>query len=105
MQQEMEAVIAVAGAGPFALAPLDRSLQRLVGRARGEIEQRRRAAIERGAADLLRRRTQEILVAPRERDRRTAMNVRIDAAWDHDLPGRVDDPRGADRRKAPRRAD
>ena len=31
--------------------------------------------------------------------------MRIDAAGNDDLPGRVDDPRRADRRKAARRAD
>ena len=33
------------------------------------------------------------------------MDMRIDAARDHDLPGRIDDPPGADRGEAARRAD
>src|SRR5215831_957147 len=28
------------------------------------------------------------------------MDMRIDAAWHHDLPGRIDDPRSADVREA-----
>ena len=99
VQQQVKAVVAIAGAGPFALAQLDRLLQRLIRRARGEIEQGGRAAMERGAADLLRRRAQQILVAAGERDRRAAMDVRIDAARHDDLPGGVDDPRRADLRR------
>jgi hypothetical protein len=56
MQQEVKAVITITGAGPFALPPLDRLMQWLIGRAGGEIEQGRRAAIKCGAADLLGRR-------------------------------------------------
>jgi hypothetical protein len=52
-QHQVEAVIAIAGAGPFALSCLDRGLQRHLGEAQGEIEERRRAAVERGTADLL----------------------------------------------------
>src|SRR5215467_12708490 len=105
VQQEMEAVIAIACAGPFPLTALDRSLQRLVGRAGGEIEQGRRAAVEGGAADLLRRRAQQIFVAARKRYRRTAMDVRIDPARDDDLTRGVDDAGSADRRQAPRTSD
>src|ERR1700746_2002998 len=97
----MEPVIAVAGARPFALAQLDRLLQWLVrGTGRG-IEQGGRAAMESGAADLLRRRAQEILVAAGEGDRRAAMDVWVDPSGHHDLPGRVDNPRGTIVRAAP----
>src|SRR5690348_8742415 len=101
----MESVVAVAGAGPFATPPLDRLLQRLVRRAGHKIEQRGCAAVEGGAADLLRRRAQKIFVAAGERDRRAAMDVRIDPARHHDLPSRIDDPYSADSREAPGRSD
>jgi hypothetical protein len=104
-QQQVKTVVAVTCPGPFALAQLDRLLQRLVWRAQREIEHGRRAAIKRGAADLLRRRAQQILVAAGEGDRRAAMDVRVEAARDHDLPGGVDDPHGADRRETSRPAD
>src|SRR5436305_15118975 len=101
----MEAVIAVAGACPFSFAQLDRLLQRLVRRAWRKIEQGGRPAVEGGPADLLRRRAQEILVAAGKRDRRAAMDVRIDPARHHDLPGRVADPGGVSAGKAPGPAD
>jgi hypothetical protein len=96
----VKTIVAVARPGPFALAKLDRLPQRLVRRTQREIEHGRRAAVKRSAADLLGRRAQQILVAPRERDRRAAVDVRVDAARDNDLPGGVDDPRSTDRRKA-----
>src|SRR5947208_16982923 len=96
----MEAIVAVARAGPFPFAQLDRLLQWLVRRAWREIEQGRRAAVESGATDLLGRRAQQILVASRKRDRRAAMDVRVDAARHPDLPGRVDDPRTGGLHKA-----
>src|SRR5215469_5109037 len=105
VEEKKETVIAIACAGPFPLTALDRSLQRLVGRAGGEIEQGRRAAVEGGAADLLRRRAQQIFVAARKRYRRTAMDVRIDPARDDDLTRDVDDAGSADRRYARRTAD
>jgi hypothetical protein len=105
VQQQVEAVIAITGAGPLAFAQLDRLLKWLVRRARREIEQGGRAAIEGGAADLLGRRAQEILVAAGERDRRAAMDVRIDTARHDELPGGIDDPGCADLGEASRRSD
>src|SRR5580704_5652651 len=101
----MEAVVAIAGAGPFAPAQLDRLLQWLVRRAGRKIEQGGRPAVEGGAADLLRRRAQQILVAAGERDRRAAMDVRIDPARHHDLACRIDDARSADISQAAGAAD
>src|SRR5215831_217443 len=101
----MKTVIAVACAGPLPLSPLDRALQRLVRWAGREIEQGGGAPMEGGAADLLRRRAQQVLVAPRERDRRAAMDVRIDAARDDDLAGRINHPSRADDGEATRPAD
>ena len=105
VQQQMEPVIAVAGAGPLPFAQFDRLLQWLLRRARCEIEQGRRAAMESGAADLLGRRAQQILVAAGEWDRRTTVDVRIDAARHDDLPGGIDDPGCADILEASRSAD
>src|SRR5690348_752610 len=101
----MKAIVAVPRAGPLPLAQLDRLLQRLIRRTWGEIEQGGGAAVERGAADLFRRRAQQILVAAWKRDWRAAVDVRVEAAWDHDLAGAIDDPRGADRPQAFGRAD
>src|SRR5215831_11513938 len=101
----MEPVIAVARASPFALARLDRPLQWLVRRALDEIEQCRRPAVQCRAADLLGRRTQQVLVAARERDRHAAMDVRVDAAGYDDLTAGVDGSHGAGRLQAARCAD
>ncbi len=104
-QQQVKAVVAIAGAGPFALTRLDRLLQRLVRRTHGEIEQGGGAAIERGAADLFRRCAEHVLVAARKRDRRAAMDMRVDPARNDDLPGRVDGARRASGAEAAGSAD
>jgi hypothetical protein len=90
----MKPVVATAGAGPLALADLYRLLQRLIGRARGKIEQGRCTAMQGGAADLFRRRAQHVLVAAGKRDRRAAMDMRIDPARNDDLAVGVDGARG-----------
>src|SRR5882724_9021060 len=104
-QHQVKAVVGVAGAGPFALTRLDRALQWYFRRAQREIEHRRRAAIERGAADLARRRAHDLLVATRQQDRHAAMDVRVDAAGHDDLARGVDDPAGTDCGEAARRPD
>src|SRR5215472_18104894 len=100
----MKAVVAIARAGPFALARFDRLLQGLVRRALSKIEQRCRTAVQCGTADLLGRRAQQVLVAAGKRDRHAAMDVRIDAAGYDDLTAGVDGPRGAGRLQTARRA-
>ena len=97
VQQQMKAVVAIARAGPFALARFNRALQWLVGRALHKIEQGRRTAVQCSTADLLGRRAQQVLVTAGKRDRHAAMDMRIDAAGNDDLIAGVDDPRGADR--------
>src|SRR5437870_4842874 len=89
----MKPVVAITRAGPFPLAQFDRLPQRLVGWARGKIQQGRRATVKGSTADLFRRRAQQIFVAAGKRDWRTAMDVRIDAARDNDLIAGVDYPR------------
>src|SRR5580658_1413564 len=101
----MKPVVAIAGAGPFALAHLDRSRQRLIGWARGEIEQGGCAAMEGSATDLFRRRAQHVLVAAGKRDRRTAMDMRIDPARNDDLAVGVDRARSTGSGEAARSAD
>jgi hypothetical protein len=88
----VQAEIAIAGAVPFAPTCFDRLLQPGLGRAIDKVEQGRGAAMKRGAADIGRRRAQQILVAARERDRRQAMDVRVDAARNDDLSGGINDP-------------
>src|SRR5262249_22252917 len=100
----MEPIVAVAGTGPFALAQLDRALQRLIGRALYKIEQGRRAAVQCGTADLLGRRAQQILVTAGKRDRHAAMNMRIDATGYDDLTAGVDNTRCTGRLQTPGRA-
>src|SRR6516162_10490265 len=104
VQQQMEPVVTVARAGPFALARFNRVLQWLVRWALDEIEQCRRPAVQCRAADLLGRSAQQILVAARKRDRHAAMNMRIDAARYDDLTNGVDGPRGVDGLQASGRA-
>src|SRR6516162_700642 len=101
----METIIAIARARPLPPARFNRPLERLVRRALSKIEHCRCAAVQRGAADLLWRRTQQIFVAARKRDRHAAMDMRVDAARHHDLTAGVDDTRGAGRLEAARPAD
>src|SRR5882757_8535273 len=104
--QQVHPVVAIAGAGPLAPPCLDRLLKAGLRRAIDEIEHRCRAAKKRRAADLVGWRTQHVFVAAGKRDRRQAVNMRIDAAGDDDLARRVDDPlRRPGRPQATRRAD
>ena len=89
-QRQMEAVVAVARALPVRVGLLDRGLDRAVVRALHEIDQRRGAAEQRGAADLRRRIGVFRLRLAGKADRRQAVDVRIDAAGDHHLAGRID---------------
>ncbi len=99
-QHQVEAIVAIGVAGPFALARLDRLPQRHLGQAEREIEQRRCAAMERGAADLIGPGAEHILVARPADDRHPGMDVRVDAARNDDLPRGIDHPRRTDRGEA-----
>ena len=95
----MKGVIAVALAGPLLLAPLDRLLNGVVPLDRGEIDRRRRAAMERRLADPRGGFGQRRLGDTGGRHRPVAVDMRIDAAGDDDLACGVDHPSGPKRRK------
>src|SRR5271163_3008256 len=101
----MKPVVAITGAGPFALSCFDRLLQWLIGLARGEIEEGGGTAMEGSAAYLFRWRAQYVLVAAGKRDWRTAVDMRIDSARNDDLAAGVDGARGTGSSEAARSAD
>jgi hypothetical protein len=70
----------------------------------GEIDQRRGAAPQRRLSDVVRPLGGERR-AVRQDPRVMHVDVRIDAAWDHDLAGRIDDARSRGVAKRPRRRD
>src|SRR6185312_7288566 len=90
---------------PFLLSPLDRLLHVVVAVDESEIEDRRGAAEESGLADPVRTVGQVGLGLARRRHRPAAMDMRVDAARDNDLPGRVNRAAGTERREAAGRAD
>ncbi len=89
-QREMEPVVAIARALPVRVGLFDRRLDRAIMRALHEVDQRCGAAEQRGAADLRWGIGVFGLGLARKTDRRQAVNMRIDAAGDHHLPGRID---------------
>jgi hypothetical protein len=95
----------MAVAGPFLLAPLDRLLHLVAVANQREIEDRRGAPEECGLADPRRPVGHMMLGRAGRDDRPAAMDMRVDAARNHNLPRRIDDPAGADRREAAGRAD
>jgi hypothetical protein len=90
--EQVHSVVAIAGASPLAPPRLDRLLKASLRRAIDEIEHRCRAAKQRRAAHLVGRCAQHVFVAAGKRDRRQAVNMRINAAGDGDLARRVDHP-------------
>ena len=100
----VEGIVAIAVAGPFLLPPFDRLLHRVVAVDEREIEDHRRAAEQRGLADPVGAIGHVRLGLAWHRHRPATMDMRVDAAGNDDLAGRVDDP-AAERRQGARRAD
>jgi len=104
-QHRVKGVIAIAGARPLLVTALDRLLDRLAALDRGEVDCCGRAAVQGGAADRRCRLGQCRLGDTGHRHRPIAMDVRVDAAGDHDLPRRVECSSRSDRGEAAGRAD
>ncbi len=102
-QHCVKSVVAMAGAGPLPLPAFDRLLDRLAALDRGKVDRCRRAAVQGRKADPRGRLGQHRLGDARHRP--AAMDMRVDAARNDDLPGGVDHPRRADRGEAAGRAD
>ncbi len=105
LHHRVKGVVAMAVAGPFLLAPLDRLLHAVAVADQGEIDDRGRAAMQCRLADAGRAFGHLVLGGAGHDDRPAAMHMRVDPAGDDDLAGGVDDAPGADRGEAARRAD
>ena len=104
-QHRVKGVVAVAGACPLLVPPLDCLMDRLAALDRGEIDRCRGAAVQGREADPRGRLGQCRLGDAGHRHWPVAMHMRVDATGDHDLPRRVDGPSGANAGKAAWRAD
>ena len=91
LQHDVVRVVAAAFAGPVLVPPLDRLADALPLVPDGEVDERRGPAVERRPADHVG--TCGIArAAVRHRHRPLAMDMRVDAARDHQLAGGVDRP-------------
>src|ERR1700730_15280066 len=90
-QHRVEGVIAIAGAGPLLVAPLDRLLDGVAALDRGKVDRRRRAAEQRRLADP-RGGLGQFRLAVGHRHRPVAMDMRVDPAGDDDLAAGIDHP-------------
>src|SRR5262249_31266294 len=91
-QHRVKGVISIAGVRPLLVAPLDRLLDRLAALDRGEVDRCRRTAVQGREADARGWLRQGGLSDARHRYRPVAMDMRVDAARNHDLPRSLDDP-------------
>src|SRR5271166_5878433 len=101
----MKGIVAMAVAGPFLLPAFDRLLHVVAVPDQRKIDDRRRAAMQRGLADPCRPLGHLVLGRARYDDRPAAMDMRVDAAGNDDLSRCVDGAAGADRPKTARGAD
>src|SRR5262249_12098438 len=100
LHHRVERVIAMAISGPFPLPPFDCPLHAIACLDECEIDDRRRAAVERGAAELCWPVGQMVLGDAGHDDRPPAMHMRINSPGYNNLPRGVDDTSGGDPGKA-----
>ncbi len=104
-EHRVKGVVAIAGARPLLVPSFDRLLDRFAALDRGEVDRCRRAAVQGCEADPRGRLGQCRLGDTGHRHRPVAMDMRVDAARDHDLARGVDHPPGPYRSQVARPAD